>query len=129
MSSFESATIEPRKIFLGWLIHEMGFAVTLLYHDNRCFRGLQAMRGLIDNLDTQSQKLLGQERMDIESMLATNKYTKQEVYSLYSRIAQYLHRSYLQEVSMGLIPTATLEGKETPPSHDKVASRLSAKLE
>jgi hypothetical protein len=130
MSTFETATIEPRKIFLAWLIHEMSFIEALVYHTpGDCFHGLQAMRGIIDTLDETSQENLKQSRQTIEVYLARQGYSRQDIHRLWATISIYLHRQYLQEVSMGIVPAASLVGKDKAPSHEKVAPRLSAKLE
>lgn len=129
MSTFATATVEPRPKFTSYLIDYMREVAHILYREDNCFEALQDMRGLIDILDPQSkEECLIEQRQQIETYLAT-RYSKQQVHQLFSSITSYLHRSYLQEVSMGLIPTATLKGEDEIPSHEKVPTRLTAKLE
>jgi len=82
--------VNPRKIYACWLAHELKYITDRLYHEGNCFRGLQAMRGLIDTLDKESQYELSKQRKQIDSYLTTNTYKKCDVYLLFSDIVKYL---------------------------------------
>lgn len=85
------------------------------------------LKGIMDSLDEGDKKTL-KNQYDKVQHLRNNSASDQEIEQLYADITTYLHRNYLQEVHIGIIPASTIPTDNKPPSHEPVPSRLSAKL-
>ncbi len=126
--SFNDSTIEPKNAFLGLLINRIAITAEIIYDQKELRTGLIMMLSLIDMLDETSQKQLEPQRTKITDM-QEGRLQKDTVYKIFSTISIYLHKTYLQEVSLGLIPASTLTNtKQIPDGKEAIPTRLSSRL-
>lgn len=125
--SFNDSTIEPKNIFLGLLINRIAIIEEIIYDQKAYRNGLTALLSLIDILDETSQNNLKTQRTQITAMQNGN-LRKEEIQKIFSQIIMYLHKTYLQEVSLGLIPASSLAYTKPEPAKEAIATRLSSKL-
>jgi hypothetical protein len=125
--SFNDSTIEPKNIFLGLLINRIAIIEEIIYDQKAYRNGLTALLSLIDILDETSQNQLKNQRTQITAMQNGN-LNKEEIQKIFSQIIMYLHKTYLQEVSLGLIPASSLAYTKPEPAKEAISTRLSSKL-
>ena len=107
----------------------MGIIEEIIYDQKELRAGLTMMLSLIDMLDETSQDQLKNQRDTITNMQDNGKLDKTKVYKSFSEISKYLHKTYLQEISMGIIPASTLTAtKQIPTNTEAIPTRLSSKL-
>jgi len=96
---------EPRKVFLLFLIRKLAEANEYLYKTN-FYMSIPTLIGLIDSLSEADKKQLAKQRSRLAEIDANVKtlQNKEELRSLYSEVANYLHEHYLQELKYG-VPT------------------------
>jgi hypothetical protein len=85
------------------------------------------IKGIMDSLDETDKKHL-KKQYDQLQKLRHNSSSEEAIEELYTDITSYLHKNYLQEVHLGIIPAASIPTEAKPTSHEAVPSRLSAKL-
>lgn len=129
MSSFPDAAQEPRKVFLTLLITTVAGIKQELYNGRAAQRAtLELMCGLIDILDEHSQKKLEHIYDTLVKYREGKTYLKHDITNLFSEICIYLHKTYLQEVNLGIVPAASLPTKEKAPEPKIYSKQLDARL-
>lgn len=91
---------DPAKVFVNFLIWGMkNIEVSLYRRQPDSISVIRQLRGLIECLDERSKKALEQQhKLLVDDELAHRLY-KTDLMPIYSDIASYLHRTYLQQVN------------------------------
>lgn len=128
MSLVNDYNIEPKKQLLNLLTITLFNIRMVIYHLHDYRAGLNELKGLIDILDENSQKALAKQREQIVSLLRSGKYERNQVETVVQTVSVYLHKTYLQEMTMGLIPTSTLPCDGKTPEKIKIEAHRTSRL-
>ena len=100
---------EPRKMFVSFLIWNINQVEQRLYLFPNTVKAIYALEGLISSLDAKSQKTLEPQLKQLESFHTNfNLCSRTKLKQIYQEVLRYLHRTYLSEVTRGIIPASTL---------------------
>lgn len=117
---------DPAKVFVNLLIWSMkSIEVSLYCRQPDSISVSRQLRGLIECLDEQSKKALEKQHTLLvdyeEGRSPAAQMHKSDFMPLYSEIASYLHRTYLQQVNYvrALNPHPKPIGEEEPKGEEK----------
>ena len=127
MALVQDYSIEPKKQLLNLLTITLFNIRMVIYHEHDYPTGLNELKGLIDILDEQSQKTLKKQRERIVELLHGS-YQREQIEEVVQQVSIYLHKTYLQEMTTGLIPTSTLPTDGKTPEKKKIEAHRTSRL-
>jgi len=132
MSTTEGLDVsqEPRKVFQSYLIKAMNEAKFFIFlRPELEATGLNVLDAIVSSLNEQHQNALKEIHAKVRSA-SLQGGPKVDARQAFQEIFRYLHKSYLEEISVGIVPTAGLKPGETDRSAptEKINERVKAKL-
>ena len=125
MSVEDEISLEPKAYFQRSLIRKMDRVYDSLYVRNDGVNAVSLLIGVIQSLPENCQNVLKDVLNQLSKFERSGNFKNEDIRSIYSAVYDYLHRTFLSEISKGIIPTATLKGekkKPEPKAYPKVLS-------
>jgi hypothetical protein len=86
------------------------------------------MRGIIDSLAEQDKEQLKKQYAALSQFNDGGTLEQSSLENIYRELTTYLHKTYLQEINIPIVPSGSLPGTVDKPSKEAVPKRLGAKL-
>jgi hypothetical protein len=93
---------EPRKYFLALLIRKVYDIYDVIYDDRHPTHALDLMSGILAMLTEEHKKKLDELKKEIDLYRSTNRCSRQQIETSFSKLNDYLGLTYFKEFSFAM---------------------------